>query len=104
MLRGLTVSKGRCQQTGAGPAFLARVPCEQARRPRTRARGVLERYGSDGPSADASLALEAEALPTTETAIFGLGRPEATFASLEGVVATRVGYTGGDGKDPTYKT
>ena len=42
----------------------------------------------------------------TETATFALGcfwGPDASFGALEGVVRTRVGYAGGETKDPTYK-
>lgn len=42
-----------------------------------------------------------------ETATFGMGcfwGPEARFGSLPGVIRTRVGYTGGTTKNPTYKT
>ncbi|MFB6190699.1 MAG: peptide-methionine (S)-S-oxide reductase, partial [Candidatus Nanohaloarchaea archaeon] len=41
-----------------------------------------------------------------EKAAFGMGcfwGPDALFGSLEGVVRTRVGYAGGEKKDPTYK-
>ena len=40
-----------------------------------------------------------------ETATFALGwfwGPDAQFGSIEGVVRTRVGYSGGKTKDPTY--
>ncbi|WP_237262400.1 peptide-methionine (S)-S-oxide reductase MsrA [Sporosarcina ureae] len=42
-----------------------------------------------------------------ETATFGMGcfwGPDARFGSLQGVVRTRVGYTGGTTAAPTYKT
>ncbi|PIC76851.1 peptide-methionine (S)-S-oxide reductase [Sporosarcina sp. P19] len=42
-----------------------------------------------------------------ETATFGMGcfwGPEARFGSLQGVIRTRVGYTGGTTVAPTYKT
>lgn len=42
-----------------------------------------------------------------ETATFAMGcfwSPDALFGSLEGVVRTRVGYAGGTGKNPTYRT
>lgn len=41
----------------------------------------------------------------TRTAVFGLGcfwGPEASFAALDGVVRTAVGYAGGERPDPTY--
>jgi peptide methionine sulfoxide reductase msrA/msrB len=41
----------------------------------------------------------------TETATFGLGcfwGPDGSFGALEGVVRTRVGYAGGEMKDPRY--
>lgn len=41
-----------------------------------------------------------------ETAVFAAGcfwGPEESFARLEGVVETEVGYTGGVTKDPTYE-
>ncbi|MCC9135690.1 peptide-methionine (S)-S-oxide reductase MsrA [Pontibacter silvestris] len=40
-----------------------------------------------------------------ETATFAMGcfwRPDALFGSIEGVVRTRVGYTGGTTENPTY--
>jgi peptide-methionine (S)-S-oxide reductase len=42
----------------------------------------------------------------TETATFAMGcfwSPDALFGSLEGVVRTRVGYTGGSTENPTYR-
>lgn len=42
----------------------------------------------------------------TETAVFGMGcfwGPQAYFDTLDGVVSTRVGYTGGSKADPTYR-
>ncbi|MCC3144005.1 peptide-methionine (R)-S-oxide reductase MsrB [Halanaerobium sp. Z-7514] len=42
----------------------------------------------------------------TETASFALGcfwGPDASFGALEGVIRTRVGYAGGETKNPTYK-
>lgn len=41
-----------------------------------------------------------------EKAAFGMGcfwGPDALFGSLDGVVRTRVGYAGGEKKDPTYQ-
>lgn len=42
-----------------------------------------------------------------ETATFALGcfwGPDAVFGGLEGVVKTRVGYTGGEKENPTYRS
>ena len=47
----------------------------------------------------------APGLDATRTAVFELGcfwGPEASFAALDGVVRTAVGYAGGDRSDPTY--
>jgi peptide-methionine (S)-S-oxide reductase len=41
----------------------------------------------------------------TEKAVFGMGcfwGPQAMFDKVEGVVSTRVGYTGGSKENPTY--
>lgn len=43
---------------------------------------------------------------SSEEAVFGAGcfwSVEETFSNLEGVLATKVGYGGGDWKDPTYE-
>lgn len=44
---------------------------------------------------------------STTTATFAMGcfwSPDARFGSTRGVVATRVGYTGGQKSDPTYRS
>jgi peptide-methionine (S)-S-oxide reductase len=49
--------------------------------------------------------IDAAAPVKTETATFALGwfwGPDAQFGSIKGVVRTRVGYSGGEKKDPTY--
>jgi peptide-methionine (S)-S-oxide reductase len=49
--------------------------------------------------------MDADAPARTETATFAMGwfwGPDARFGHLEGVVRTRVGYSGGSKADPTY--
>lgn len=63
----------------------------------------------DAPSDDATpLPLDAVAPPRDrlETATVSMGcfwGPDARFGTLEGVIRTRVGYTGGDALRPTYE-
>lgn len=51
--------------------------------------------------------LDRESLEETKTATFSLGcfwGPDAVFGSYPGVVGTRVGYAGGEKKNPTYRS
>lgn len=51
--------------------------------------------------------IDAAALPEIESATFAMGwfwGPDSQFGSMDGVVRTRVGYSGGQKKDPTYRS
>ncbi|MBS3815963.1 MAG: peptide-methionine (S)-S-oxide reductase MsrA [Candidatus Thermoplasmatota archaeon] len=52
-------------------------------------------------------ALDRDPPEETKTATFSLGcfwGPDATFGSLPGIVKTRVGYAGGEKRDPSYRS